>query len=348
MGFFLIDAYKDKRPWLSLLYPIFTFLVVCFYAAGFPLEGGILIALFVKNILEGKRNVLFYASILVSFPVALLNGYGWTSLFFLRMLSQWTTLWGDWVGLWELMMRPELNFAREILVIYGIFTVYVLVLLALSIKKLIRYPVFLLLGLVVLFPYWASRLRTFGAILPAPCIALTLDRVRHRWIAWVTIGLAIVMAALFIVTNPPGIGESTNVFPPSLIQFMRVNKISGNVFNTPRIGGFLAYYLAPQIKTFSDTRDDLFVGTGVLEATEAFLSHGASVDYLLRKYNVSIVVVNLTDGNSFRDLIYDNGWALVYFRDNYLIFIQRSVAVVNHLPILDSFDPYAPSGQKSL
>jgi len=41
-------------------------------------------------------------------------------------------------------------------------------------------------------------------------------------------------------------------------------------FNTPRIGGFLAYYLAPQIKTFSDTRDDLFVGTGVLEATEAF------------------------------------------------------------------------------
>lgn len=348
-GLFLIEYYKDTKPWLSLLFPVLTIVMVWFYSAGFPLVAFVFVLFVLKNILYAKNrppNWLFYGSVIVCFPVALLNGYGLPALTFIRLLPQWTYLWGDWVGLWEIIRRPEINFSREITIIYCVFTAYVVVLMAISVKKLKAFPMFAILALTVFLPFAAERMRTFAAILSAPFIGLVLARVRSRWVIYLTIVVAAGMTALFVVTNPPGIGENTSIFPPALIQFIKTNKLSGNVFNTPRIGGFLAYYLNPQIHTFSDTRDDLFVGTGVLEATQAFLSTQASAEFLLRKYHVDMVLVSSSDGASFRDLIYNDNWALVYYRNPYLLFIPKHVAIERNIFIYDHVDPYSPTGVK--
>jgi hypothetical protein len=91
----------------------------------------------------------------------------------------------------------------------------------------------------------------------------------------------------------------------------------------------------------------LFVGTGVLEATQAFLSENASVSFLLRKYHVDMVIVSSSDGTSFRDLIYDPQWALVYYHNPYLMFIPRRVAGQKNMVIYDTVDPYSPTGMKT-
>ena len=133
LGFFLLDYYKTSRPWVSLLFPVLTILLAMFYGAGFPLVAFILVLLFVVNLLQQKKfhvHWLFYASILISFPVAYFNGYGLKSLLFIFLIPKMTFLWGDWIGLWEIIRRPELNFAREIIIIYCLFTVYMVALLA--------------------------------------------------------------------------------------------------------------------------------------------------------------------------------------------------------------------------
>jgi hypothetical protein len=350
-GLFLVDYYQTAKPWLSILFPVLTLLLVTFYGAGFPLVTGILsLLIFFRAIKQKKypQHWLYYVSIIACFPVALfLNGYGLKSIGFIQFYSKWTFLWGDWVGLWDIILHPEMGFTPQIVIMYCLFTAYVIFLALYSYKYLKRYALFSILALMVFFPFVAVRLRTFGALLSAPFIALLLSHVKSRWVLWFSFALALGVSVWFIVTNPPRVGESSDVFPPRLIEFMKIKKLSGNVFNTPRIGAFLSYYLYPQIRTFADTRDDLFIGTGVLKAEQAFLSANASISYLTRKYNIDIVIVNQYDGNSFRDLIYDPQWALIYLADNYLIFVPRSIAVDKNLQIFGEIDPYSPTGIKT-
>jgi hypothetical protein len=349
-SFFLIDHYKDKKPWLSLLIPVLVLLDTFLYGAGFPLIAGVLVLLCVHTFIREKRtarNWLYYVCVAISFPVALFNGYGIQSLFFINLLSKWTTLWGDWIGLWQLIMHPEVNFSREIIYIYSLFTLYCIGLGLLSWKTIKRYPVFALLALVVVLPFMANRVRTFAGFLCIPFIGVVLAHTRSRWLLYSTGLVASVMIGCYVCINPPGVGEDAHYFPPKLIQFIRTNSLKGNVFNTPRIGAFLSYYLAPDIKVFSDTRDDLFVGTGVLEATQAFLSKDASISFLLRKYNIDMIIVSSSDGTSFRDLIYDPQWALVYYNNPYLMFIPRSVAIEKQISIYDTVDPYSQIGEKT-
>ncbi len=348
LGFLLIDETKRKRPWIVSLNPFLMLMLVNLYGSSFPMAAGILVLLLVKNLMAGDRSWRQYAiSVLVSLFAAFFNGYGVQSLFFIIRIPHMTQLWGDWIGLWDIIRRPELHFAWEISIIYCLFTGYVLFLALWRFKKLKIYPVFVLLACTVFLPFAAVRMRSLAAIISAPLIALLLTNVRSRWIVYLTGLIAITTTVLFVVTNPPALGENTDIFPPALIQFIKTNRLSGNVFNTPRIGSFLSYYLYPQVRTFSDTRDDLFIGTGVLEATQAFLSANASPQYLLRRYHVDFAVISLADGNSFRDLIYDDQWALVYVKNGYLIFVPRAVAAARHVPTFDTVDPYSPMGVKT-
>lgn len=346
LGFLLLDEGKKDRPRLVWMYPLLMLLLVNLYGSSFPAAAALLILLAIKNWFAGKRRLDYYAAIAICFPAALLNGYGLKSLFFITLIPKMTYLWGDWVGLWQILKHPEFNFAWEITILYLVFTFMVIGLSLCSIKQLRRHISYTILALSIFVPFGAVRLRALVAILAAPLIGLLLSHMKSRLVIGIVAFVALCMAALFIVTNPPGVGEFRSIFPPQLIQFIKNNHLSGRVFNTPRIGSFLSYYLAPQIKTFSDTRDDLFIGTGALEAEQTFLSQGASVSYLIRKYRIDLVVVNLTDGNSFHDLVYDTQWALVYFADNYCIFVPRNVAIAKHLSIIGNIDPYAPNGVK--
>ena len=347
LGFLLIDELKIKHPRILILNPILMLLIVNLYGSSFPMAAGILMLLTLKNLVKREQAKEYCASVVASVLLAWFNGYGLKSLFFIFLIPKMTMLWGDWIGLWEIIRRPELNFAREISIIYCLFTGYVLILALWNVRKLKKYPVFAVIACTVLLPFTAIRMRSLAAILSAPLIALLLTNVRARWIVYFTGFVALGMTVLFVVTNPPALGENADVFPPALIQFIKTNNITGNVFNTPRIGSFLSYYLAPPVRVFSDTRDDLFIGTGVLEATQAFLSTNAGPQYLIRKYHADFAIVSLGDGNSFRDLIYDDQWALVYFKNGYLIFVPRSVVTAKNLPVLDGIDPYSPTGVKT-
>jgi len=347
LGFLLLDEAKRRHFWMIWFYPLLMLLLVNMYGSSFPFAAGLLVLLAVKNWLEGERRAGYYEALTISFPVAVINGYGLKSLLFIFLIPNMTTLWGDWIGLLEILRRPEINYPWEITVMYCLFIAYVVALSIWLKGRLRKLWLFVLLALTVFVPFLAVRMRTLAAIFASPLIGLLLLRSRSRWAGFATLALSLVTIVLCVVfTNLPAFGEHTAVFPPELIRFIKTYDIRGNVFNTPRIGSFLSYYLSPSVRVFSDTRDDLFVNTGVLEAEQAFLSQGASIVYLLAKYHVDFVVVNLADGDSFRDLLYDPSWSLVYFADNYLIFMPRTVAIAKHLSTFDTLDPYGPNGVK--
>lgn len=346
LSFLLLDEMKRRHPRIVLLYPVLMLFLVNLYGSSFPMAAALLGILVVKNMVTKEKRLMYYASILCSIPIAFINGYGWKSIAFIVLIPKMTTLWGDWLGLVEIIRRPEIGFAWEVVVLNVFFTAFVAVLMVFSYRLLKRQPWLTALALTMFLPYWAVRLRAISAIFAAPLIGYILDRVRWRWIAPI-IGIIGVGMAMFVVNfYPPGLGDF-DIVPMPLIQFVKTNGLTGNVFNVPQTGSFLAYHLAPAIRIFADTRDDLFIGSGVLEAEAAFLVRKASAAHLLRKYDIDIVIIDRANGSSFRDLLYNDQWALVYFADNYLIFVPRSVAIDKNLPIFDTIDPYLPTGEKT-
>jgi hypothetical protein len=48
------------------------------------------------------------------------------------------------------------------------------------------------------------------------------------------------------------------LYPVEAVGFLRETGLEGNLFNTYPLGGFLAYWLAPKLRTFIDSRSELF------------------------------------------------------------------------------------------
>jgi hypothetical protein len=70
------------------------------------------------------------------------------------------------------------------------------------------------------------------------------------------------------------------------------------------------------------------------------------IPQLLKKYNIDIVVGDLSQGDAYRDLFYSSAWAPVYIGGHYFVAIPRERAKENIIPILDLIDPFSNSQAK--
>lgn len=353
IAFLLINELKNRRRSLVFLYPLLMLLYVNLYGSSFPVAAVILALILFMNLKEDKFKVLqtkiiFYSSIIVSFPLSLLNGYGFKSLLFFLTIPKMTSLWSDWAGLVTIIRGPGFyNFPITVIAAYLIYFAYCILVFAAVFKKSKENHFLALLALSLFVPFFAARQRTLAVLLSAPFLAVCITFIsgKFKYLYSLGIFIALFLTIVIIANNPPGITDK-NGYPAGAVQFIRENKLSGRVLNAPRIGSYLSYYLWPEVLVYSDTRDDLFIGTGTLERLNLFLINSANPQYLILKYKINMVIASPSDGPAFRDFFYDKTRAPVFYDGNYFVIIPREAAVKKNILILDRINPYSRTEKK--
>ncbi len=346
ISFLIIDQLKASKPWISILYPLLMLLFVLLYTSAFPLVAGLLFFILLKNLWEDNFHIsqdkyLFYFSIVVSYPIALLNGYGVKPLMFILLIPKMTNLWGDWTGMIQLINTPNFsNFPAEVIYLYLAFFIFVLLLIIVQIKNINKNLFVFLLALTIFLPFFAIRQRALSAILALPLIAVFINSLslKFKQIYIFTTCLSMIFILSVLAYYPPSIGEGN--YPFEAIKIIKQYDLSGRIFNLPSTGSFISYELPTQVKIYSDTRDDLYINENVLEQIHPFLDYGASMSYFLIKYKIDMILASKFDSSSFQNLFHDTTWAPIYYDGQYFLLVKRSIAIKKQIPIISGLDPY--------
>jgi tetratricopeptide (TPR) repeat protein len=189
-----------------------------------------------------------------------------------------------------------------------------------------------------LFSYMAFKHIRFCAdfaIVTGPMIINNLAQFRwrvHRW-KWVLL-LPLLTLIIFSANNVRklmnekrlGLGVWTN-YPAMTVNFLKEHNVRGNIFNDYGYGGYLIWYLSPDLPVFIDGRaitiydqDFLWVYTSSIQKKEVW-------DQVTKQYGIDIALINDYRETGYNVLSYrldqDDDWMLVAFDDASTLYMKR-------------------------
>jgi hypothetical protein len=348
----LIDRLRLRRPKLVLFYPLIIFIWSILYVGGVFIGLLLLGLLIFKQFKDDKFRIkrdscLLYITGLMSFPISLLNGNGLKAILLIFSIPNVAKIQGEWAGIFTVLKNSPENQLLTLqynVLFYFTFLVLFVFLLLLNYKKIKQYFFLLILSCSLILPFFAIRNIQIAVVLSTPLFAVLLEgalKTSFKKILPIILLILIVNTYLAYGVNQHGLGEESKQFSPKLIAYFKDNNLSGNVLASQQAGSFLEYHLFPKVLVFSDTRDDLFLGSQVLSDFENNIKINGNVLPLLSLYNVDIVVTDIADGDGYQPLIYSPDWSLVYVEDYHLVFVRRKTALEKHLLSYNAIDPYS-------
>lgn len=354
---FVIDRYKHKYPKLPLLYPLIIIAWANMYGSsvllGLIVIGVLIVHTFIFDQFKIVRSSrLFYIMSLFSFPISLINGYGLYTLFYIFFIPHVSEIQGEWRGIFFILQNAPAHLLfnyQFVSFLFFVYLLFVVITIFLSLQKIRRYPLLFILSLSLCIPFIAIRHITLAVILSLPLVTLLFSKSKMlaqklpRMIFIVSLTLCFLLS-LFI--HQIGFGENKDTFREPLILFIKENGLQGKILNNQQVGAFLTYFLFPQIKVYSDTRDDLFANTRILTDYYFVTNQNTKILQLIYKYNPDFVLADLSDGFSYKPLFYSNNWSLVYFDNRYFLFVKKQLAQQKKLTVFGNVDPYSISGSK--
>ena len=357
----ILDTYQyKKRNYLYLLPPLMLLWVNLHggFIAGFMLPsvyitGNLLKAIFVK---EERHETISRLKILLLFSTlcllaSLLNPKGFEILLFPFKLTANKFIM-DHVNEWlSPNFHTDLRYEYMLLLMILVFGVSVLKLN--SIEAM----------LVILFTHmslFSARYIPLYAIILSPIIARRLDhlitivsdrKLVKRFLAishraamsdsktkgylWSVFAVAIVFFLVF--TGKVEYGFDKKKLPADAVQFMKKEKLTGNMFNNDEFGDYIIYAAWPEYKVFFDGRSDMY---GVERMKEYFKVTGVEQgwDKVLTKYNINWIIY---DANSFlsRFLLERDDWKLIYADKVANIFVRNTPG---NQPLINKYQNVKP------
>jgi hypothetical protein len=197
----------------------------------------------------------------------------------------------------------------------------------------VLFPVLLLLT-VVFF-----RFRPLFVFLLAPSLAFQASRAQWlaRWRWWIPALAGVLLLARVTVLERDayfyrfGADVHRGVFPVEATNFVKQAGLSGRMFNTYGIGGYLIWGLWPEWKVFIDGREDVYLRAGVLEDYLTGFADRQRWQALVTKYGIDFALVRYPESaaptldRSLETVAFERGsWALVYFDDVVAIYVRRN------------------------
>ena len=192
----------------------------------------------------------------------------------------------------------------------------------------------LLLALAVYF----FRFRSLFVFLLAPTLASLLSQGkifgRIRW--WLP-GVASLALFIHIAATESnsyayrfGAGVHAGVLPVAATEFVRENRLSGRMFNSYGLGGYLIWNLFPDLRVFIDGREDVYVQPGVAAEYMGAFRSGQNWRDLVNRHGIDLAMLDYPEEPpaspemSLEQLAFPRSeWALVYFDDVSVIYLRR-------------------------
>jgi hypothetical protein len=177
--------------------------------------------------------------------------------------------WGLLQYLFENLSVPQLLAIAELqpayLPVYRAFFVYLGVTVVLLLTEPRRLALWEIAVVVVFGALGARYLRLTPLVflVAAPMVAVRLTALAARGTDARAMLVTALAAAVFVSRTPirtliaqvqPGAAHPEAVFPSSAIAFARGSGLTGPVFNSNNLGGWLAWTMFPEVRTFQDSR----------------------------------------------------------------------------------------------
>jgi len=147
-----------------------------------------------------------------------------------------------------------------------------------------------------------------------------------------TAAVSFVLVLLVLVSSDPqlkkfqfGFGVNREMQPYAASNFIKTNKLKGNIFNDINWGGFLAFNLHPDNKIFMHGRYTTF-GDVVYDTYYRLLSGTPEWEMIFRQYNVDIVMLSkklASQSVLTAQLSSSPRWHLVHTDKNSMVFIRE-------------------------
>ena len=359
--YIILDTYQyKKKNYLYLLPPLMVLWVNLHggFLAGFMLlavyiTGNLLRVIFVK---EGRYETSHQIKILLVFLslcllAALLNPQGYKILLFPFELTANKFIM-DNVNEWlSPNFHTDLRYEYMLLLMILVFGVSVLKLNAIETL------------LVILFTHmslFSARYIPLYAIILSPIIARRIDhliltlsdrRLIKRLLAisgratmtdsktkgylWSLLAVAALIIMLFMGKVEYGFDKKT--LPVDAVQFMKKEKITGNMFNNDEFGDYIIYAAWPEYKVFFDGRSDMY---GVERMKEYFrvvkIENGW--DKVLAKYDINWIIYGANSPFS-HFLIERDDWKLIYADKAANIFVRNTP---ENKPLINKYPDVKP------
>lgn len=188
-----------------------------------------------------------------------------------------------------------------------------------------------LTSLAVLIPFAAMAIRYVRGIGPFSLVAAVLLAVnlpallaaasptwkrRQTIIGGLLLAAGLIFAFYYKLSPPsrydsPGLGISNDGFPVGSARFVKAAGLTGNMYNTDRYGGYLAYHLAPERKIFHYNHHMLFT------ALERFVHEPESRE----QWQINYAIIGRSDE---WDMFTRDGFIPVYWEPTGAVLIRNS------------------------
>ncbi len=307
--------------------------------------GIILLAVAFLTLRPRKADYLwiFVLSILAAFG----NGYGWQSFAYIFTIPKIAGNVGEWLPV-TAALDPKnpgvVLFYQYQFLVYGLLVGGTTILLLWAMfhrRDLLANRIFYALCAgALIVPFAAVRFVNLAPLLAAPILALLLTHLSRRAQVFAftgTLALGMAAAAVRIATYPVSVGLAPIPFGSSAIEYLVKNNISGNIYASQEMGGYIHWRL-PDSKIFYDTRDDLYTSTAVPADLSRLTNGQTDLRTLLRTYKADIVVAE-ADQEVFTPLLYLDTWKLVHVGDSQFVLLRTSVADRYGLSSYSALDP---------
>jgi hypothetical protein len=344
--YIILDTYQyRKKNYLYILPPLMLlwvnlhggfiagFVLLAVYIAGNSLE-----AIFVKekrHEASVRLKSLFLFSILCLLA-SLINPRGYEILLFPFKLAANSFIMNN-VNEWlSPNFHTDLRYEYMLLLMVFVFGVSVL---RLNVIEAI---------LVLLFTHmslFSARYIPLYAIILSPIIGKRIDniiealrerRLIKRFLAisdraaatdsmtkWHIWSVCTVLLLVFLVfTGKVEYGFDREKLPVDAVNFMKKEKITGNMFNNDEFGDYIIYAAWPEYKVIFDVRSDMY---GEERGKEYFkvirIENGW--DKVLKKYNINWIIYN-ANSTLANFLLQRNDWKLIYADKVANIFVKNT------------------------
>ncbi|OQA92549.1 MAG: hypothetical protein BWY26_00180 [Elusimicrobia bacterium ADurb.Bin231] len=246
---FLVHLYIKNKNELFLWCLIPVMILWANLHGGF-VAGIILIAV----LLFGERFKRYYYFMIVLILSSLITPYGvklWKALF----VALTNPLTSQYITEWMPFNPDDFSWLGYVYLFY----IVLCAVSALSCLRYGRYACFIAVLSGIIFALKSARHIPLLAIIASPFIMIYFEKLKNKHIASALIFSAYPQFFLIVflsLSNPSARIEAGNKFPSGAVNFIKENKISGNIFNEFNWGEYVIWHLNESCKVAIDGRYD--------------------------------------------------------------------------------------------
>lgn len=156
-----------------------------------------------------------------------------------------------------------------------------------------------------------------------------------KWHLWPLSSIAVVIFLVF--TGNLEYGFDKKKLPVDAVQFVKKEKLTGNMFNNDEFGDYIIYSAWPEYKVFFDGRSDMYGVERMKEYSEVTRIE-TGWDKVLRKYNINWIIYNANSPLS-HFLLERHDWKLIYADKVANIFVRNTP---ENQPLINKYPEVKP------